>query len=160
MPIKYEKELLKIVNTDDINERYKLSCNLLNDIACRKIYRNNRLDTEVDRYTNIGKENVRLRSMFYVEFQFAETCGIHYYIENPNQEAVVRQVIRNRDLTDVNKHVEITKDTPLDEICSFLTFSKDIEDRKRIYSILPQIRCVKNSNYKPFYYDKTPILCM
>jgi len=166
MPIKYGKELLKIVYSNDINERYNLSCNLLNNIECRKIYRRNRLyeDNEDDTYkkfTKADKKDIKLKRLSYTDFKFSLSCNIFYNVENPNPDAVIRTIMVKKDLNEINNKVLIYKNTYLEQICSFLIFTRDIEDRKKIYSILSQLICLKKSSYKTFYNnDYKPILTL
>lgn len=161
MPIKYEKDLLKIVNTDDINERLNLVCKLLARNSYRSILLKNRLDPDEDQITKTQGITYKANLFSNYKYRIQEDYGLVTHIYEHEKDL---QFIKPyyKDLNSVNKTFEIYKNESLISICSFLIFTKEHENRNKIFSILNQLNCVKKSNHKDynFYMNKPPILCI
>ena len=159
MSIKFEKELFQIANTEDINERFETACRFLSNWRYKSVLTKtpsgffNLIDAFIS-YENkkmnlTGKPNKK--HINDVKRRVYE-CYCHE-IRTSFDLVLDQDDTKNsyKDLNTVDKTFDIYKFNKVDDICSYLIFTKDKETRNKIFKILGEVDCFNKKKSKSKY---------
>jgi len=159
MSIKFEKELFQIANTEDINERFEIACRFLSNYRYKSVLTKtqseyfNLIDAFI-RYENkkmnlIGKSNKNhindVKKRVYECYRHEIRTKFDLVLDQDDTEKSYK------DLNTVDKTFEIYKFDKVDDICSYLIFTKDKETRNKIFKILDKVDCFNKKKSKSKY---------
>lgn len=140
MFIKYNKELLKIVNADDIEERLNLSSKLMMTYKFKQLIMSINRDEGREKLTKSEQYKKKERMFEHYEERFKIHNGLYIYNDNGFY-------IGENDLSQANSiNIHLSKESTLYEICYHLIFSNEKSKRYDIYNYIPNIKAFKKGS--------------